>query len=420
MTASDISEFDVDPLQGLRIIDCDAHLTEPADLWTARAPRSMKDRVPVHRTENEYTSWYLNGESWSTLGGNTIRQGNEKVLGVLSLQPYEEVDPSSWSVRERLALMDLMGVHAQIIYPNGIGFASNHIFAIEDEQDRLAILQIYNDFLVEVQEESNNRLFPQAMLPVWDMDLTVSEMNRMLDKGITGFTLSDKPEMLGLPELPEPYFDPMWDLFNESGAIPNFHIGSGQTRAQVEARRAVHRGQDGADRRENKVRTSVDLAWRSFGPQRYAAVGAAQHFMSNVRIVANLCMSNVFDRYPKLKIVSAESGIGWVPFVLESLEFQFDEMVTGDELTFAKRRPTEYFRDHMYVMFWFERLAAQNLKESLGVSNVLVETDVPHPVCLYPGAREHFAEVMAGFTPDERRRVLQDNAAKLYGIELPS
>ena len=66
----------------------------------------------------------------------------------------------------------------------------------------------------------------------------------------------------------------------------------------------------------------------------------------------------MFDRYPKLKIVSAESGIGWIPFVLEALEFQFDEMVTeADELSHSKRRPSEYFRDHISVMFWFEKRA---------------------------------------------------------------
>ena len=71
----------------------------------------------------------------------------------------------------------------QILYPNGIGFASNHIFAIEDEAQRTAVLQTYNDFLVDLQEESGDRLLPQAMLPIWDMDLTIKEMTRLLDEG---------------------------------------------------------------------------------------------------------------------------------------------------------------------------------------------------------------------------------------------
>ena len=157
---------------------------------------------------------------------------------------------------ERLALMDDMGVSPQVVYPNGIGFASNHIFAIEDEAQRTAVLQIYNDFYVDIQDESGGRLVPQAMLPIWDMDLTVAEMTRLLDKGIRGFTLSDKPELLGLPELPEPYFEPMWDLFNESGAVVNFHIGAGQRKEEMEAIRAARYTKIDQDAFVNEARTS--------------------------------------------------------------------------------------------------------------------------------------------------------------------
>ena len=131
-------------------------------------------------------------------------------------------------------------------------------------------------------------------------------------------------------------------------------------------------------------------------------------------------MSNLFDRYPNLKIVSAESGIGWVPFMLESLEFQLDEMVTNaDEVALQKRRPTEYFRDHLYVMFWFEQSGAIKLIDDIGVNNVLVETDIPHPTCLYPTPRAHFARVLSGLSRESQQRVLQDNAAELYKIKLP-
>jgi len=407
-----------DPLNGISIIDCDAHFTEPADLWTSRAPESLKGRVPVQKTVDGRTSWYLDDELWASIGGNTIRMGREKILGSHVVQPFEDIDHAAWDVTERLALLDHMGISSQIVYPNGIGFASNHIFAIEDPELRGAVLRIYNDFYVDIQEESGGRLVPQAILPTWDMDLTIAEMERLLDRGMRGFTLSDKPELLGLPELPEPYFAPMWDLFNDSGAVVNFHIGAGQRKEEMEKIRSARYTAIDQAAFVNEPKASADPYWRSFGHQRRLAVGASQMYMSNVRIVANLCMSDLFDRYPNIRIVSAESGIGWVPFMLESLEFQLDEMVTDPEETaLQKRRPTEYFQDHIYVMFWFESLSAQKLIGDIGVNNVLVETDVPHPTCLFPGAREHFAEVLGGLDEHTRRRVLHDNAAELYRIE---
>jgi len=408
-------------LPDVKIIDCDAHWTEPQDLWSARVPEAWRDRVPYQKTVDGLTAWYLDGKVWASTGGNTITHERQKVRGSHMVQPFSAIDTSAWAVKERLGIMDDMGIHAQILYPNGIGFASNHLFAIEDPEQRQMILSLYNDHLVEVQHASNDRLFPQAVLPIWDMDLTIKEMTRLIDQGIRGFTLSDKPEMLGLPELPEPYFDPMWDLFNESGAVANFHIGAGQRREEMEALRAS----TSIEARQAKQAAPTTIpavaapTWRSFGPQRKLAVHAAQMYMSNVRIIVNLCNSNLFDRYPKLKIVSAESGIGWIPFILEAMEFQYDEMVTNpEEVALAKRRPAEYFRDHIFVMFWFEEIGAAKLLHDVGVNNVMVETDLPHPTCLYPGPLEHFTRVMKGLDEHAVRRILQDNAAELYRIDV--
>jgi uncharacterized protein len=307
-----------------------------------------------------------------------------------------------------------------------VGFTSNHIFAIEDLAQRQSVLQIYNDFLADVQEDSGNRLYPQAMLPIWDMDLTVVEMERLMERGITGFTLSDRPELLGLPQLDQPYFAPMWDLANESGRAMNFHIGGGGVRARQSQVVNAQTSVQGPGERtfEEQMRGHMtqrsDMYWDSFGHQRKIAILSTQMYMSNARIIVNLCMSNMFDRYPKLKIVSAESGIGWIPFILESMEYQLDEMVTlPEEVSLQERRPTEYFRDHIYVTFWFETLGPAQLIEAVGVKNVLIETDVPHPTCLYPGAREHFAASLADVAPEIRKRVLQDNAVDVYQLRVP-
>jgi len=406
-----------DSFGDLKIIDCDAHFTEPPDLWTSRVPASMANRVPIMKTVDGYSAWYLDGELWASTGGNTIGLGHKKMLGTHVIQPFESVDPSSWSVPERLNLLDEMGIYAQVVYPNGIGFASNHIFAIEDLEVRKSVLQVYNDFLVDIQHESGNRLLPQALLPIWDMELTVTEMTRLIDKGMTGFTLSDKPELLGLAELPEPYFEPMWDVFNETQTVANFHIGAGFRREDIENIRATNElptpGEPG------DIPTVASPTWRTLPSQRRLATMATQFYMSNARIIANLTMSDLFDRYPKLDIVSAESGIGWVPFILEALEFQFDEMVTSpNELNSTKMRPREYFQEHIYVMFWFEETAPMKLIEDIGINNVLVETDVPHPTCIYPNPRTRFEKVLGHLNPHTTQRILQDNAAELYNINI--
>lgn len=415
--------------EGLSVIDCDAHWTEPSDLWVSRAPKSLVDKMPVQRTVDGLTAWWFEGELWGTIGGNVIDRNHNKFHDSQTLQPFENVDPSSWAVKERLELLDEIGIFAQTLYPNGMG--SNKVFAMEDRALANTIMRIYNDFLVETQHESGGRLFPQAVLPIYDMDETIKEMTRLLDEGITGFSLTDKPVLNGLPELNEPYWAPMWDLFDESGAVANFHINpvrpsDRKTLAQRSQTAGGPQwtpvGGDKADTSPDTVEPQMsfaDMGWKTFAPQRYMALLLSQSPLSNMRIICNLVMSDLFDHYPKLKIMSAESGVGWIPFALQSLEYAIDENISFEhELRYQKRRPTEYFRDHIYATFWFEKVS-QQLLDQIGVRNVMVETDIPHSTCLYPDPLGSFANRMGDLDSSTIRRVMQDNAAEVFGIELP-
>lgn len=384
------------------IVDCDAHVTEPPDLWSSRAPAALRDRMPQMRTIDGITNWYLGGEYWATIGGNVIEQtpeGARKVIGSHILQPFSRVADAAWQTKPRLEVMDQGGIAAQILYPNAIGFSSNHMLEVEDLDLRAAILKTYNDYLGDTQRESNNRLFPQALLPIWDMKLLEREMRRCHEElGITGFVLTDRPDLVDLPDLDNAYWNPLWQLASDLSTPLNFHIGSGRKNAK------------------KRGGTGDTAGWASYGPQKTLAIMATQLYMSNVRVIANLVMSTLFDRFPGLKFISAESGIGWIPFVLEALEYQMAEMVTTERD--QKRTPTEYFRDHIYVVFWFEEHGPRNSIEAVGVNNVLVETDFPHPTCLYPSAREHFAKVLGHLDPAIQRRILRENAIEAWKLPL--
>ena len=406
MTTTTTSGVDTQLIMGdLKIIDADSHFSEPSDLWTSRVSTQQRSKVPVLGKFEGQVAWLLDGDYFCGLGGNTIGIGQQKVLGINSLQ-FEEIDAAMWTVPGRLALMDQQGVYAAVLYPNAIGFSSNAFLGIDDVPQRNFIMSIYNDSMVDAQHESGDRLLPQCVLPLWDMDETVAEMSRLAAKGIRGFTITDKPHLVGLPDLDAPYFEPMWKLANEMGSVINFHIGSGSP---------VTKGKQ----KFITEQASSDIYWQSYGPQRRLAILATQFYMSNARIMINLIMSNMFDLYPNVKIVSAESGIGWIPFMLEACEYQLDQMVTTEaERSLQSRRPTEYFRSNIYVMSWFEK-SAMKVLEDVGLDNVMLETDIPHPTCLYPNTRDYFAEVTKDLTPDVRQKLVQDNAARVYNVQLP-
>lgn len=147
-------------------------------------------------------------------------------------------------------------------------------------------------------------------------------------------------------------------------------------------------------------------------------LGSAALFVENSRVTSNMIYSGIFDRCPNLRVVSVESGIGWIPFVLESIDYEWEE--TGSQLEVnLQKKPSEYFRDHFWGCFWFEKAAPRHLIDVIGEDNVLFETDFPHPTCLYPKVQEYIEEVSADWTDSRKRKIFQDNAAGLYGIELP-
>jgi uncharacterized protein len=138
-------------------------------------------------------------------------------------------------------------------------------------------------------------------------------------------------------------------------------------------------------------------------------------FFNNGRVMANIIFSGLLDRFPKLKFVSVESGIGWIPFLLESLDWQLFGMA-GNLAGNYELKPSEYFARNFYGCFWFEAEHICETIRQVGVDNCMFETDFPHPTCLFPV--DDLDERLAGLTPQERVKVLSTNAASLYNIPL--
>ena len=387
-----------DVVGNAKVIDCDTHYTEPPDLWTSRAPATMKSKMPYMKTVNGQSLWFIEGDKpFGMVGTTVVDSAGNKQRGKLSIASFEEMDEASYKVKPRLAVMDRMGIFAQIVYPNAGGFGATKFLSIDDKDLQIACLKIYNDAVAEWQAESNGRLFPQAFLPFWDIKETMKEVVRIKeDLHLTGITMTDKPEVFGLPDYGQPIWEPLWELVNELRIPIDFHIGAGLKTFAIE-----------------------DFSWGSFGPQRKLASIATLMYMSNAYMVNCFMLSGLFDKYPNLKLVSVESGCGWVPFVIEAAEYQWDEMAP-DEAKGLQKRPAQYFKDHIYATFWFEDFGVKHFIEMIGPNNLLFETDFPHPTCLYPESQEHLAKVLARLDPGVRSRVIQDNAAELYKIPLPA
>jgi predicted TIM-barrel fold metal-dependent hydrolase len=378
-------------LGDIPIIDVDTHYNEPLDLWTSRAPAKLKARVPRVELVNGEQQWVIERDVvlHPRPGCCVIRDDGSKLYGDMSLRRFEEMHPAATDPRARLQWMDEHGIHAQVIYPNLVGFAIEpFMLNVKDPELRNFCVRAWNDYMGEVQTIGEGRLFPQALMPVWDPEECVREAIRARDElGMTGLNVPSGPDAYGLPSLSHASFDGLWSVAQEREMPINFHIGGG-----------------GVNYNPWDMNAANVIA-------AISTVGVA----SNIRCLANLIFSGLLDRFPRLNFVSVESGFGWIPFMLELCEYQFDE----NGVTSLELRPKEYFKRQMYASYWFEKNPANAIAQ-IGDDNLMFETDFPHPTCLYPGARDHIALSLGALPTSTQRKILWDNAARVYHVPLPA
>lgn len=379
------------------IIDVDTHLTEPKDLWTSRAPAAWKDRVPQVKVVDGKEAWVLDGKVIAGMRAHSsVLKDMSKTSGIAAtMNTYDEVHESSWDAEARLKLMDQTGIWAQIVYPNLLGFGGG-LMAQFDPDVKLICSQIYNDAMGDMQKLTDERILGVPIVPWWDLKEALKEIERCHAMGLRGININPNPHEAGLPDFAEDYWTPMFEMCADLEMPVNFHIGSS----------------------EDQKDWFGSVSWPSLANDQKLAIGGLTVAMQNMGPLSNLIMSGLAERHPKLKFVSVESGAGWIPFLLEGLDYSSQEMMSESAAKLTML-PSEYFKRQFFACFWFERQNIQDTIHQLGAENLLFETDYPHPTCLYPDAAQYVTRALEGLDEESKHKVLAGNASKLYNIPLP-
>ncbi len=268
-----------------QIIDADAHITEPADLWTSRAPKKYSDRVPRVERKDGRDVWTMEGRFLIGVG-HTATAGWESFPRDYPAT-FEDCHPAAYDAKERLLYMDANAIWAQVLYPNVAAFGAQNFLRVSDEVLKIRCVEMYNDFLQEWSAHCPDRLVGVGALPFWDVDAAVREAVRVADIGMRGLLFTGEPQRFGLPRLGDPHWDPLYSTAQELGLPVHFHVGAGE---------------DGIDFLAGIAHSEVYL------------------YLKNGIQCADLLMCGVLERFPDLKFVSVESGTGWLPFVLEAAD----------------------------------------------------------------------------------------------------
>ena len=397
------------------VIDVDSHISEPPDLWLTRLPSRWRDLAPrVVATDSPAGDiWMVDGRKMTPAWGLAPagwREGFPSHPRVI-----EEVDPAAYDPAARARRLDEFGIRAQLLYPNILGAHIRTIMAVGDREFQLACFRAYNDFLTEFAASAPGRFVPITALPFFDIDASVRELERCAELGHKGVLLANQPELAGMPRLRDPCWDPLFRAAEAARLPVNFHVGFAL---------AAPAGEGVAMNEEEKK------LWDAFADGRASTVlpdivknTVVSIFMSNAGAITELIVSGLCERFPDLPFVSVESGFGYVPWLLEALDWQWLNY-SGRTILPDRLLPSEYFRRQIFTTFWFEGPAMAQQVEAYR-DNVMFETDFPHPTCISPGpasysptARDLIEANLVSLSDDTRRRVLSTTAAHLYDLDL--
>jgi predicted TIM-barrel fold metal-dependent hydrolase len=378
-----------------RVVDIDTHVTEPADVWTSRVSRKWGERVPHVKRIGKTDVWFI-GDRAVHAPGVVSAAGFDGTYPKYR-RTYEEIPPAMYDAKARLALMDDEVIHANVLFPNLGGFSTAGFRELGEPELMLACVRAYNDWLFEWAGADRGRLIPVMANPFWDVGACVREIERCALLGYKAALLCNQPHHHGHPPLRDKHWDPFWAAAQDADMSVNFHVGAGDT-------------------------SETDNDVNQIGQKANFARASTLFFLENGHCIADLLMGGVCHRFPRLKLVSVESGVGWIPFVLEALDWQWQNNGVPEEHPEYDLLPSEYFRRQIYGAFWFEEKGIRSALE-LFPDNLLFETDYPHPTCQAPGPasigthpRLYADRALQGVPEDTIRKVLQDTAAEVYGI----
>jgi uncharacterized protein len=389
----------------LRISDADSHILEPPDVWTSRVSKRFAELAPrVERSPRTGHNHWRIGSNWIWPVGHFGSAGFDQYPPIQPFE-YDDVQTSTYDAVERLKRMDEYGVDVQLLYPNIVGFQAPLLVEVGAEF-ALECTRAYNDFAYEWSSADLNRLVPIAMLPYWDLQASVEEMQRCVGMGFRGVLFANKFERVGLPGFTDPYWDPIYAAAQEMGIPINYHVGFSTDEAaktlnedSIAAKRAEAEA-DAESSRESRARWAGTL------------------LMTQSDVTGQLLTSGLCERFPELNLVSVETGFGHMPFYLECLDWHW-KAYGNDSRSLL---PSELFKRQCYGTFWFERTTLPLLTQY--PDNFMFSTDYPHstggaPGPCSPGIRpaDYVAEAFANIDPVVARKAVWGNANRLYKLE---
>jgi predicted TIM-barrel fold metal-dependent hydrolase len=349
-----------------RIIDADSHVLEPPDMWGQYLEPEFRNKAP----------YFIKDE-----------QGGEHLVtdGVVHDRiPYPEAGwtarrPGGFDPHERIKDIDLEGIDVQVLFPTQGLF----IQAVGNAALAAALCRAYNNWLADYCRAYPGRFVGIGAVPLHDIEEAVKEARRAVAQlGMKGIFV--RPNPLNGRTLDDRLYDPLYAEIQELNVTLCVHEATGNFPAA------------GADRYQN-----------------YFLRHLFSHALEQKIACSTIICGGVLERFPKLRVVFLESGVGWLPHWLERMDEHFKGI--GYMVPWLKMPPSDYFRRQCFVAADPDEKTIPYVVEAVGADYVVFGSDYPHFDMKFPGAVAAVRD-RKELSPQAKRKILYETPARLYQI----
>lgn len=369
------------------LVSVDDHVCEPPDMWERHVPAKWRDRAPrlVHKADGTDV-WVFEGRQIPNLGLNAVAGRRPEEYG-MEPTALSQLRPGCYDVDARIADMNANGVLGSLCFPTVPGLVGELFGRQADAGDRelaIAMLRAYNDWHIdEWCAKHPGRFIPLAIPPIWDPALMAEEVRRVARKGCHAITFPDNPGGVGRPSLHGEHWDPFWRACADEGTVVCIHIGSG-TRMNLQ--------DPGAPIEVMIAGTPITL----------------------FNCATELVFSDVFPKFPGLRIALSEGGIGWIPYFLERIDYVHEHHHRWTLHRFPKgKKPSDVFREHVITCFIDDAVGVRN-RDLIGIDTITWECDYPHSDSTWPRAPETLWKSLQGVPDEDVHKITWQNAARHF------
>ena len=375
------------------VISADGHVLEPDNFWTDRVDKKFLDRAPriVERTDGRpgYVLVAPTITPFPIGGAFAIGKTNAELQSHMAAATYKNAPPGGWDPVERIKDQDKDGIQAEVIYAT-LGMP---LFRLTDADLQREVFRVYNDWLSEYCGHSPKRLIGNGLISLEDIPLAIRELERCAKLGMKGVMVwSSAPE--DRPYNSEIYY-PFWRAAEAHNMPVSMHAVTGRSRESTMVP-------------DEKTGFLKSVAAQSMMEQ--GVLGS--HEMQ--RTLMQLLFGGVFEKFPKLRIVSVEMQISWLPFFVLQCDKgwkKYKDIVPNA----TPLPPSEYMKRQFFATFENEPFAMANYR-TYGEDNFMWASDFPHRNTTWPNSRKVIDENFAGLSDAVRKKIVYDNVAQLFNL----